>query len=64
MDIYLSALVNIGGIYTARSPCSTSLLIVHTPWLAKVQTHLHGKKNLKQKRKVCLRRRINGVQDA
>ena len=58
-----------GYIYGAP-PCHTSLFIVHTPtpWLAKVQTRLHGKinlKNLKQKRKVCLRRRrISGVQDA
>ena len=53
-------------IYSAPS-CSTSLLILHTPWQAKVQTSLHGKinpKNQKQKRKVCLRRRINAVQDA
>ena len=54
-----------GYIYGAP-PCHTSLFIVHTstPWPAKVQAHLHGKKNPKQKRRLCLRRRISGVQDA
>ena len=49
-------------------PRGTSLFIVRTPWLAKVQTSLPGNrklKNIKQNRKVCLRRgRISGVQDA
>ena len=44
MDIYLSPLLNIGGYINWALACHTSLSIVltPTPWLAKVQAHLHG----------------------
>ena len=44
MDIYLSPLLIIGGYINWALACHTSLSIVltPTPWLAKVQAHLHG----------------------